>query len=103
MSEEISLTMPKNQVWLHSTAQQISVSSSHLDPNKSSEEFVNWISAISFDEEHHQALDQHTEGTGIWILESPEFQQWVTKEFKVLWCPGNRESYFHWYSKSRVT
>jgi hypothetical protein len=100
MSEEISIIM---QVCSRSNTQQLLSGSSHLDPNKSSEELVNWISTISFNEEHRQAFDQHTQGTGTWILESPEFQQWVANEFRVLWCPGNRQLYSRCYPESRVT
>ncbi|KAF8226363.1 hypothetical protein L208DRAFT_1407094 [Tricholoma matsutake] len=44
-------------------------------PDKPSEELIKWISTISFNEEHNQALDQCTPGTGTWILHSPEFNQ----------------------------
>jgi hypothetical protein len=96
--------MLKNQVCSQSTSQQISIPVLILllDLNKSSEELINWISAISFNQEHHQALDQHSKGTGTWILESSEFQQWVANEFRVLWCPGNRELCFNQYLECRM-
>ncbi|KAF8226373.1 hypothetical protein L208DRAFT_1051913, partial [Tricholoma matsutake] len=56
--------------------------------DKPSEELIKWISTISFNEEHNQALDQCTPGTGTWILRSPEFNQWMTNGIRILWCPG---------------
>jgi hypothetical protein len=76
--------------------------SSPIGPDKPSA-LINWISTIHFHEEHNQALEQRTDGTGTWILQSPEFQQWLAHKFRVLWCPGNREWSSDWYLKARPT
>ena len=55
-----------------------------------SQELANWISQLDFNEQQDAAFGKHTKGTGTWMLQSPEFTDWMNGEPRVLWCPGKR-------------
>lgn len=56
-------------------------------------EFVEWIPTIPFQEKHHYIQTHRLEGSGNWLLDSPEFQVW--KDFEnlasnpTLFCQGD--------------
>jgi hypothetical protein len=52
---------------------------------------ANWISPLDFNEQQETAFGQHTEGTGTWMLQKLEFQEWRDGKCRVLWCPGKRK------------
>ena len=54
------------------------------------QELANWISQLNFNEQQDAAFGRRTKGTGIWLLQSPEFTDWVGGKSRVLWCPGKR-------------
>lgn len=56
-------------------------------------EIMAWLSSLNFDEKQKRLIEQRTEGTGRWFLESPQFAEWRDGKSveKVFWCPGKRE------------
>lgn len=51
-----------------------------------------WLSPLNFKMTQIDIFRQRTDGTGLWLLESDEFQTWLTSlESETLWCPGNRK------------
>lgn len=53
---------------------------------------ANWISSLNFNERQDAAFEKYTKDTGSWMLQSPEFTEWVQDDrCRILWCPGNRE------------
>ena len=46
------------------------------------------ISAISYTTKQSTILDQRQEGTGQWLLDSKEFQEWMRNSEGILLCTG---------------
>lgn len=74
-----------------------SVAIAHLDAFLSlkevRKEIREWLKAPNFLVIHRAAMEQHTDKTGTWFIESEEFQEWVKGQGLVLWCTGMREFY----------
>lgn len=52
---------------------------------------LNWLSSLDFHEKQKTTFAKHQEGTGQWLLDADEFQQWFLGEHNsTLWCPGIR-------------
>ncbi|KAI8295321.1 Vegetative incompatibility protein HET-E-1 [Colletotrichum sp. SAR11_240] len=58
----------------------------HFDEKK--KEILHWITPIDFAAQQIDNLERRQEGTGLWFLDSPEFQSWVKEDGKILFCPG---------------
>lgn len=55
------------------------------------DEIRKWLKAPSFVSIHNAAMENRTDGTGTWFLESIEFRRFKEMEGCVLWCTGKRE------------
>lgn len=54
---------------------------------------LNALSEQSFHTKQRDTFSKHSEGTGQWMVESNEFQQWFQgSQNSVLWCYGIRKS-----------
>ena len=51
-------------------------------------EMLNWLSPLTFETKQQDMLSRREEGTGLWFLESIEFQNWIASDSSILWCPG---------------
>ncbi|KAF4812486.1 Vegetative incompatibility protein HET-E-1 [Colletotrichum siamense] len=58
----------------------------HLDEKK--RKILDWITPIDFAAQQIDNLERRQDGTGKWLLESPEFQTWIKEDRKTLFCPG---------------
>ncbi|KAH0426562.1 ankyrin repeat protein [Colletotrichum camelliae] len=58
----------------------------HLDEKK--RKILDWITPIDFAAQQIDNLERRQEGTGQWLLESPEFQTWIEEDRATLFCPG---------------
>lgn len=47
-----------------------------------------WLSPFDFRAMQQEILRRSHPGTGKWMLESKEFQQWSSSHNETLWCPG---------------
>ena len=52
---------------------------------------ADWLSPLNFKVTQSDVLKQRADGTGQWLLESPEFQAWLSGLSESMWCPGIRE------------
>ena len=52
---------------------------------------ADWLSPLNFKVTQRDIFKQRTEGTGNWLLDSPEFTAWLAGVSKTLWCFGMRE------------
>jgi hypothetical protein len=51
------------------------------------------LSRLDFKAKQKDVFAKHQEGTGRWLLEAKEFQDWLNGPISsVLWRPGNRKS-----------
>jgi NACHT domain len=49
---------------------------------------LRWLSPIEYATIHSDVLTRRYEGTGLWLLNSPEFAAWLNGKPKTLFCPG---------------
>jgi hypothetical protein len=56
--------------------------------NQESEEVLDWITPINYAPQQHDFINRRQAGTGQWLPDSPEFQEWVNTKQRTLWCPG---------------
>jgi len=56
---------------------------------------LDWLSPLNFWAKQRDTLDEAEPGTGIWLLNSQEFESWTGGDVRTLWCPGNRTSLVH--------
>lgn len=52
------------------------------------EDVLQWLSPINFAPQQNDLSGRRQEGTGSWLLESRNFQEWVSKEGGTLVCQG---------------
>lgn len=52
------------------------------------EAVLQWLSPLNFAPQQSELSGRRQEGTGKWLLQSPEFQEWVSGEGKSLVCQG---------------
>jgi hypothetical protein len=49
---------------------------------------MQWLSQTDFPAQQHDIISRRQEGTGQWLLDSPEFKGWVQAVYQTLFCPG---------------
>ncbi|KAK6358012.1 hypothetical protein TWF730_007366 [Orbilia blumenaviensis] len=52
---------------------------------------LNWLSPIDYGVQYNDFLSRRQPGTGQWLLDTPEYQNWLVtleKEERILFCPG---------------
>lgn len=47
-----------------------------------------WLSPTDFPAQQHDHISSRQEGTGQWLLDSPQFKGWIQGSQKTLFCPG---------------
>ena len=58
-------------------------------------EAIAWLSPLNFRIKQNDVFRAYHPGTGRWLLQSTEFQDWLDGGTKTIWCPGIRESWAH--------
>ena len=66
-----------------------------LDDRQASEEaakarqlILSWIPSTSHDSQQRDAISRRQPGTGVWLLRSEQYQDWLSTEGGTLFCPG---------------
>ncbi|KAK2052809.1 hypothetical protein LY76DRAFT_310882 [Colletotrichum caudatum] len=60
-----------------------------LETAQESDGILTWLSSLDFHEKQRAVFAKHQDGTGNWLLNTRQFQDWFSsKENSVLWCPG---------------
>jgi DNA replication protein DnaC len=49
---------------------------------------IDWITPIDYALQQNDFINRRQAGTGQWLLDSVEFQEWVNTNQRTLWCPG---------------
>jgi hypothetical protein len=49
---------------------------------------MQWLSPVDFSAQQNDIISRRQEGTGQWLLDSPEFKEWLQGSEKTLFCPG---------------
>ncbi|EDN96577.1 hypothetical protein SS1G_01503 [Sclerotinia sclerotiorum 1980 UF-70] len=56
--------------------------------NIESSKIIDWLTPINYAPQQQDYINQRQPGTGEWLLDSPEFRQWVESDVQRLFCPG---------------
>lgn len=84
-------TIVSNQVSVHetitSTSAKVEVLKSHLN-KKEDLKILNWLTIVDYGSNQSDILGRREPGTGQWLLDSAEYQSWLSREETVLFCPG---------------
>lgn len=59
------------------------------------QEILQWLSPLNFFRTQQDTLARREEGTGLWLIDSPVFTNWLTGNDCILCCPGIRRSLLH--------
>lgn len=51
-------------------------------------EILEWLTPINYGSQHSDFINRRQPGTGQWLLESEEFQTWLSTIKQTLFCPG---------------
>ncbi|KLJ13657.1 hypothetical protein EMPG_11420 [Blastomyces silverae] len=49
---------------------------------------LNWLTHIDYTSQHNDFLSRRQAGTGQWLLDSPQYETWLTTIGETLFCPG---------------
>jgi hypothetical protein len=49
---------------------------------------LSWLADSNYSNQHNDYLSRRQQGTGQWLLESPEYQDWLSTNKQTLFCPG---------------
>src|SRR2546421_8460785 len=49
---------------------------------------LDWLTPIDYASQQSDFIGRRQEGTGQWLLNSPEFQEWFNNKNRTLFCPG---------------
>jgi hypothetical protein len=52
------------------------------------QDILDWLTPIDYGLQQSDFIARRQEGTGLWLLESNEFQEWVKQSNQTLFCPG---------------
>jgi Cdc6-like AAA superfamily ATPase len=59
----------------------------HQD-NEDRRAVLDWLTPLDYTTQQSDFIARRQEGTGQWLLDSDEFQEWLTKNNSTLFCPG---------------
>ena len=49
---------------------------------------IDWLTSIDYSTQQNDFISRQQEGTGQWLLDSKQFQDWLNKGKQTLFCPG---------------
>ena len=65
----------------------VSTMRSKLD-NEEDLNILNWLAPVDYATQQSDYIERRQPGTGQWLLNSPEYQQWLKISGRTLFCPG---------------
>ena len=63
-----------------------------LFPESERRKILDWFSPLNFFKTQQDVFKKRQEDTGLWFIESPQFQDWRTGPTEILCCVGIRKS-----------
>ncbi|KAH7088079.1 ankyrin repeat-containing domain protein [Paraphoma chrysanthemicola] len=70
------------------TVQKVSEDVQDLHLQQRRNQVYEWLSSPDPSTNHHKALQQRQDGTGQWLLDSPQFEAWKLEDASRLWLNG---------------
>lgn len=72
---------------MSTTGEYVTRIKTQLD-NKEDAEVLDWLTSLDYGPQQSDFLKRQQPGTGQWLLDSTEYQTWVSTKNKTLFCPG---------------
>ena len=60
----------------------------HRQYNREQQAILDWLTSVDYSTQQNDFIARRQEGTGEWLIESDEFQQWENNKRGILFCPG---------------
>lgn len=60
----------------------------HRQHDQEQQAILTWLTSEDYSSQQNDFIGRRQEGTGKWLLQSCEFQQWESGEEQILFCPG---------------
>lgn len=80
-----------NRIIVRDSVANIETNVEDIKSRMNSEEdlkILSWLSDPNYSSQHNDFLSRRQQGTGQWLLESKEYQEWLSKDRQTLFCPG---------------
>jgi hypothetical protein len=74
-------------VSLSNTEANVNIMKHKLDENKTTE-ILDWLTPVDYGPQHSDFLKRRQTGTGVWLLDSTEYNAWLEGAKQTLFCPG---------------
>ncbi|KAL8827623.1 MAG: hypothetical protein Q9191_003073 [Dirinaria sp. TL-2023a] len=100
----LSQTTKHNVTELSEDVKGLSTGIARLSNDQRHQEVLRWLSPLNPESKQIDVLSRRHEGTGRWLLESDEFESWLTGDKRLLWCPGIRTvpPFLSWNSAHQI-
>jgi hypothetical protein len=59
-----------------------------IEDNQEGRALIDWLTPVNYAHQQGDMIAQLQEGTGEWLLNSTQFQQWLTGSNQTIFCPG---------------
>jgi hypothetical protein len=83
-SKKALASIQESQATLHADIDQLIQYNDDLEQDV----VLDWLSPSNYPSQHADLLRRRQPGTGQWILDSAEYQEWLTAKERTLFCPG---------------
>src|ERR1700735_132511 len=60
----------------------------HRQYDREQQAILDWLTSADYSTQQNDFIARRQEGTGEWLVESDEFQQWENNKRRILFCPG---------------
>src|ERR1700722_20159857 len=60
----------------------------HRQHDREQQAILDWLKSVDYSPQQNDFIGRRQEGTGQWLVESDEFQQWENNKKCILFCPG---------------
>ncbi|CAG8961467.1 hypothetical protein HYFRA_00013919 [Hymenoscyphus fraxineus] len=64
------------------------VADGRICEDEKTQTILNWMSTLDHNSKQEETFSRREEGTGLWLFETQEFNDWVNGKNKVLWASG---------------
>ncbi|KAH8596532.1 hypothetical protein B0O99DRAFT_593347 [Bisporella sp. PMI_857] len=92
--KEVSEARKEQQQWHQTDSNALIAIQSSVDQStswqksKEDQAILDWLSPIDYTSQQHDFIRRRQSGTGQWLLDAVEYQEWVGVKKKTLFCPG---------------
>ncbi|EAQ83375.1 hypothetical protein CHGG_09779 [Chaetomium globosum CBS 148.51] len=87
LKEEVAV-LQHSQIGLLDGLDRLHLRQDNQDSLEERSAILNWLAPVDYSSQQRDFIRRRQEGTGKWLLESEEYQAWLSAQGKTLFCPG---------------